>query len=273
MYLSYCIRHIFRESNFSRIGTSRHFCEWLNSRSRRRAIMDGGRRNQYHSLICTCIVYCTTSIAYTQVAFLRWDYFRAVVEFANSTRLAKFAKIKPPRNIWRIQYSAKNYSFLVSFTGIQSFSIYAIWLFSVTLISDFIMYFPWIVIDQVKYWSIAKWFVQDNRKNGSSQWLNENDSLTRNYFLHLSMYLHYLWITFTRNPTVPCHQCVRHVWQSLRQEAASRGRVQWGHWEPVRGTGGRGSGRRLGRRRKAAEAPPTAHDMRGRPTCVWHTSR
>ena len=24
-----------------------------------------GRRNQYHSLICTCTVYCTTSIAYT----------------------------------------------------------------------------------------------------------------------------------------------------------------------------------------------------------------
>ena len=31
----YCIRHIFRESNFSRIGTLRHFREWLNSRSRR----------------------------------------------------------------------------------------------------------------------------------------------------------------------------------------------------------------------------------------------
>ena len=32
---TYCIRHIFRESNFSRIRTSRHFCEWLNSRSKR----------------------------------------------------------------------------------------------------------------------------------------------------------------------------------------------------------------------------------------------
>ena len=31
----YCIRYIFRESDFSRIGTSRHFHEWLNSRSRR----------------------------------------------------------------------------------------------------------------------------------------------------------------------------------------------------------------------------------------------
>ena len=31
---NYCIRYIFRESNFSRIGTSRHFREWLNSRSR-----------------------------------------------------------------------------------------------------------------------------------------------------------------------------------------------------------------------------------------------
>ena len=34
----YCIRHIFSESNFSRIGTSRHFREWLNSRLRRRAM-------------------------------------------------------------------------------------------------------------------------------------------------------------------------------------------------------------------------------------------
>ena len=37
--MDYCIRYIFRESNFSRIGTSRHFREWLNSRSRR--AMDG----------------------------------------------------------------------------------------------------------------------------------------------------------------------------------------------------------------------------------------
>ena len=60
----YYIRHIFCESNFSRIGTARHFREWLNLRSRRRAIMDGGQRNQYHSLICMCTVYCTTSIAH-----------------------------------------------------------------------------------------------------------------------------------------------------------------------------------------------------------------
>ena len=63
----YCIRHIFRESNFSRIGTSRHFREWFNSRWRRRA-MDA---NQYLSFThfqkakVTCTVYCTTSIAYT----------------------------------------------------------------------------------------------------------------------------------------------------------------------------------------------------------------
>ena len=69
----YCIRHIFRESNFSRIGTSRHFREWLNSRSRRRA-MDGGisiihsfseLKANLASLPCTCTMYCTTSIAYT----------------------------------------------------------------------------------------------------------------------------------------------------------------------------------------------------------------
>ena len=35
-----------------------------------------------------------------------------------------------------ISQSAKNYSFLVSFAGIQSLSIYAIWLFNVTFISD-----------------------------------------------------------------------------------------------------------------------------------------
>ena len=34
LFIIYCIRYIFRESNFSRIGTSRHFREWLNSRSR-----------------------------------------------------------------------------------------------------------------------------------------------------------------------------------------------------------------------------------------------
>ena len=36
-----------------------------------------GRRNQYYSLICTCTVYCTTSIAYTSripgVAFMCRD--------------------------------------------------------------------------------------------------------------------------------------------------------------------------------------------------------
>ena len=35
MVVSYCIRHIFRESNFSRIRTLRHFREWLNLRSKR----------------------------------------------------------------------------------------------------------------------------------------------------------------------------------------------------------------------------------------------
>ena len=106
----YCILYtpyIFHESNFLRIGTSRHFRKWLNSRSRRRAIMDGGRRNQYHSLICTCTVYCTTSIVYNVYTSCilasgsEVNLFSRVIEFANSTRLAKFAKIKPPRNIWR----------------------------------------------------------------------------------------------------------------------------------------------------------------------------
>ena len=32
------------------------------------------------------------------------NIFSRVVNFASSTRLAKFAKIKPSRNIWRIQY-------------------------------------------------------------------------------------------------------------------------------------------------------------------------
>ena len=70
----YCIRHIFREFNFSRIGTSRHFREQLNSRSRKRA-MDGEiiiiysyyfQKAKLAIMTCTCNVYCTTMyIAYT----------------------------------------------------------------------------------------------------------------------------------------------------------------------------------------------------------------
>ena len=53
-----------------------------------------------------CTVYCNSSIAYTSRIHGRdrRSIFLHVVKFANSTRLAKFAKIKPPRNIWRIQY-------------------------------------------------------------------------------------------------------------------------------------------------------------------------
>ena len=48
------IHHIYRESNFLRIGTLRHFREWLKF-----AIEESnGQRNQYHSLICTCTVNC-----------------------------------------------------------------------------------------------------------------------------------------------------------------------------------------------------------------------
>ena len=73
--------------------------------------MDGGRRNQYHSLICMCTVYCTTSIAHTQVSCIlasgsEVNLFLCVVKFANSTRLAK---IKPPRNIWHIQVPCATY--------------------------------------------------------------------------------------------------------------------------------------------------------------------
>ena len=62
--------------------------------------MDRGRRNQYHSLICTCTMYCTTSIAYVYTSRIlasgsEVSLFSRVVEFANSTRLAKFAKIPP----------------------------------------------------------------------------------------------------------------------------------------------------------------------------------
>ena len=48
-HFKYCIRHIFCESNFLQIRTSRHFREWLNLRSRRRA-MDA-EISTYHSLI------------------------------------------------------------------------------------------------------------------------------------------------------------------------------------------------------------------------------
>ena len=35
-----------------------------------------------------------------------------VVEFANSTRLAKFTKIKNLRNIWHIQYMSELYNYI-----------------------------------------------------------------------------------------------------------------------------------------------------------------
>ena len=112
--LYYNFTHVLYTPYFSRIGTSRHFREWLNSRSRRRVIMDGGQRNQYHSLICMCTMYCTILVLrmYTSrilASGSEVNLFLRVVEFANSTRLAKFAKIKPSRNIWRIQYSNSRY--------------------------------------------------------------------------------------------------------------------------------------------------------------------
>ena len=75
----YCIRHIFCESNFSRIGTSRHFREWLNSRSRR--AMDA-EISTYHSLTfrrkyelsCLACALCTVLLVLRiQVAFMRRD--------------------------------------------------------------------------------------------------------------------------------------------------------------------------------------------------------
>ena len=64
----YCICHIFHESNFSRIGTSRHFREWLNSRSRRRA-MDG-EFTYLHFARALCTVQSVLLVLHTQVAFL-----------------------------------------------------------------------------------------------------------------------------------------------------------------------------------------------------------
>ena len=48
-------------------------------------------------LPCTCTMYCTTSIAYTSRIYASGSevIFMCVVKFANSTQLAKFAKIKP----------------------------------------------------------------------------------------------------------------------------------------------------------------------------------
>ena len=59
---NYCIHHIFCESNFLRIGTSRLFREWVNSRLRRRA-MDR-EISIIHSFAQVCnvmTVYCTNT--------------------------------------------------------------------------------------------------------------------------------------------------------------------------------------------------------------------
>ena len=96
--------HIFRESNFSRIRTLRHFREWLNSRSK--SAMNGefsirlvvSCALHVHCVKKKCVCMLHSCVGSEVNIFLR------VVNFASSTRLAKFTKIKPSRNIWRIQY-------------------------------------------------------------------------------------------------------------------------------------------------------------------------
>ena len=112
---------IFRESNFSRIGTSRHFREWLNSRLRRRAMDE--EISIIHSfsegkisdpaLRMHCVLYyyyyCAVHKSHSCVGIggkSGGKYFCVLLNpriAPGSTRLAKFAKIKSPRNIWRIQ--------------------------------------------------------------------------------------------------------------------------------------------------------------------------
>ena len=56
----YCIHHMFCESNFLRIGTSRHFREWLNSRLRRRSSNHGRRSEKsvsFTHLHVHCVLY------------------------------------------------------------------------------------------------------------------------------------------------------------------------------------------------------------------------
>ena len=91
----------FASLNFSRIGTSRHFGEWWNSWSRRRAIMDGEISiiHSFARALCTVLL-----VLQTQVAFMRRDrrwIFLRVVKFTNSTRLAKFAG-KKTREIYGV---------------------------------------------------------------------------------------------------------------------------------------------------------------------------
>ena len=85
----YCIRHIFCESNFSRIWTSRHFCEWLNSRSRRRAIMDRSEKSvSFTHLHMHCVLYYWYCVWYTSCILASGsevNLFLRVVEFVNST--------------------------------------------------------------------------------------------------------------------------------------------------------------------------------------------
>ena len=64
----YCIHHIFQESNFSRIGTSRHFCEWLNLRSRRAMDREISIIHSFARALCTVLL-----VLRTQIAFMRRD--------------------------------------------------------------------------------------------------------------------------------------------------------------------------------------------------------
>ena len=60
--------------------------------------MDGGQGNQYHIIIHSFArALCTVLLVLRRIlaSGLDVNLFLCVVEFANNTRLAKFAKIKP----------------------------------------------------------------------------------------------------------------------------------------------------------------------------------
>ena len=98
--------HIFRESNFSQIGTSRHIHEHVKFAIEEKS--NGKKKisiiHSFARALCTVLLVLRTQVAFPSHSWSGLEVNFLCVKFANRTRLAKFAKIKTPRNIWRIQY-------------------------------------------------------------------------------------------------------------------------------------------------------------------------
>ena len=102
----YCIRHItsliFRESGLQDISAS----GWIRDRGGEQSWTEVGEISIIHSFaraLCTVLLVIVYNVYTSCILASRSEVnlFSRVIEFANSTRLVKFAKIKPPWNIWR----------------------------------------------------------------------------------------------------------------------------------------------------------------------------